>query len=289
MKAAARNGSTSPANPDPAAPSRRRDALLTASSSAMVTVPQDGRTQRSPVRGRTRVASPPVPTSRVQQQRPATVSYSRGDQIFTPDTGEGMVYIIRSGCIRLYKTLSDGRSINVGLLGPNTIFAQEDSSDGFATGTTAEALVPSTLSIVESEDLANLISDSPELASAVVAGMTRRLTELQTLVEHLLVRDTSVRLSVMLLNLASKFGRPSHGGLEEITLPLTHQGLANMIGSNRVTVTRKLLELQRDGSVRSLGRNILAVDVGRLQAYATGSSPAERSTDDQTGRGPTAP
>ena len=289
MKAAARNASTSQVNPDPAPPNRRRNSALAASSSAVVSVPSEGRAQRSPVRSRTRSATPPATPGRVQQQRPANVSYSRGDLVFTPETGEGLVYIIRSGCIRLFKTLSDGRSINVGLLGPNTIFAQEDHLDGLASGTTAEAIVASTLSIVESGDLANLISDSPELASAVVAGMTRRLTELQTLVEHLLVRDTSVRLSVTLLNLASKFGRPTRDGLREITLPLTHQGLANMIGSNRVTVTRKLLELQRDGSVRSLGRNILAVDVGRLQAYASGSSPAEPSTGDQNGRGPTAP
>ncbi len=293
MKVAARNGSIGQANTDPVAPPHRRDSLLAPSAAGMVPVPQGGRTARSPnaspLRGRTRTAPPSVTAGRDQEENPTTAKYRRGDQVFTPGTGEGLVYIVRSGCIRLYKTLSDGRSINVGLLGPNTIFVQEDSSDGLATGATAEAVVSSTLSIVETGDLAKLISASPDLASAVVSGLTRRLTDLQTLVEHLLVRDTSVRLSVTLLNLASKFGRPAKDGLEEITLPLTHQGLANMIGSNRVTVTRKLLELQHDGAVKSLGRNILAVDVGRLQAYASGSGPADRSPDDQNGSDPTAP
>ncbi len=293
MKVAARNGSIGQANTDPVAPPHRRDSRLASSGAGMVTVPQDGRSARSPsaspLRGRTRTATPSATVGHVQQESPTTATYRRGEQVFAPGTGEGLVYIIRSGCIRLYKTLADGRSINVGLLGPNTIFAQEDRSDGLATGATAEAIVASTLSIVAAGDLAKLISASPDLASAVVAGMTRRLTDLQTLVEHLLVRDTSVRLSVTLLNLASKFGRPAKDGLEEITLPLTHQGLANMIGSNRVTVTRKLLELQRDGAVKSLGRNILAVDVGRLQAYASGSGPADRSSHDQNGSDPTAP
>lgn len=243
-------------------------------------VSPDDPTQRTSTasRGTSRSVTPSAATNpRVSRRRPTTVAYGRGEQIFNPVTGDGLVYIVRSGCVRVYKTLTDGRSINVGLLGPNTVFAQEDSADGMASGATAEAIVPSTLSIVEAQDLANLISDSPELASAVVAGMTRRLTELQTLVEHLLVRDTSVRLAVTLVNLATKFGRPAVDGLQEITLPLTHQGLAHMIGSNRVTVTRKLLELQRDGSVRSLGRNILAVDVDRLQAYASPSGPTDPS------------
>jgi DNA-binding transcriptional regulator YhcF (GntR family) len=45
-----------------------------------------------------------------------------------------------------------------------------------------------------------------------------------------------------------------------------------MIGSNRVTVTRKLLELQEEGFVRSLGRNALAVDVEQLRQFAQAAS-----------------
>ncbi|MDP9366701.1 MAG: Crp/Fnr family transcriptional regulator [Chloroflexota bacterium] len=214
---------------------------------------------------------------RPRQQRPSTVAFTKGQEIFSPGKGSNLVYIVRSGCVRLYKTLPDGRSINLGLLGPNTIFAQEDAYDGLATGTTAQALVDSTLSVVETDDLASLIADSPELASAVVTGMTRRLTELQTLVEHLLVRDTSVRLVATLLSLATRFGRPTADGMTAIALPLTHQSLANMIGSNRVTVTRKLLELQEDGVVRSLGRNALAVDPEKLRRYAQTASTAKET------------
>ena len=199
---------------------------------------------------------------------PSSVSFPKKQEIFGPGRGQRLVYIVRSGCVRLYKTLPDGRSINLGLLGPNTVFAQEDAYDGLSTGAVAEALVDSTLSIVEADDLTRLIAESPDLASAVVAGMTRRLTELQTLVEHLLVRDTSVRLVTTLLTLAKGFGRPTADGMTAITLPLTHQALANMIGSNRVTVTRKLLELQEAGLVRSLGRNAIAVDPDKLRAHA---------------------
>ena len=212
-----------------------------------------------------------VPTpihSRPRRMAATTSIVPKGGLIFGPGQGQGLVHIVRSGCVRIYKTLPDGRSINLGLLGPNTIFTQEDAYDGLATGTTAEALVESTVSVVEASGLATLIAESPELASSMVRGMTRRLTELQMLAEQLLVRDTSVRLATTLLTLAKGFGRPTADGMTAITLPLTHQGLANMIGSNRVTVTRKLVELQDKGLVRSLGRNALAVDPDALRAHA---------------------
>src|SRR5687768_2099234 len=198
----------------------------------------------------------------------STVNFSRGQEVFTPGQGQGLVYIVRSGCVRLYKVLADGRSINLGLLGPNTVFTQEDISDGIASGSVAEALVDSTIAVVDMDSLASIIADSPELAAAMVTGMSRRLTELQTLVEHLLVRDTAVRLATTLLSLANRFGRPTADGMIAIALPVTHQSLAAMIGSNRVTVTRKLLELQEGGYVRSLGRNAIAVDPIKLREYA---------------------
>jgi CRP/FNR family transcriptional regulator len=205
----------------------------------------------------------------------STVSYNRGQEIFGPGKGAGMVYIVRSGCVRLYKSLPDGRSINLGLLGPNTVFTQEVDPDGLSSGSAAEALVDSTVSVVEIDHLADLISRAPELAAAVVHGMSRRLSELQTLTEQLLARDTSVRLATTLLSLSRGFGRPTADGFTAITLPVTHQNLANMIGSNRVTVTRKLLELQQHGAVRSLGRNSLAVNPDKLLAHAQAATSGE--------------
>ena len=211
---------------------------------------------------------------------PATATFARGETIFSPGEGEGMVYIVRSGCVRLYKVLPDRRSINLGLLGPNTVFTQEDTVEGIASGAIAEALVDSVVAIVAIDSLGAIIVEAPELAAAMVTGMSRRLTELQTLVEHLLVRDTAVRLATTLIALAQRFGRPTADGLTAISLPLTHQSLAGMIGSNRVTVTRKLLELQEGGYVRSLGRNALAVDPERLRAYAHPGDPADEKDGD---------
>lgn len=211
---------------------------------------------------------------------PSTATFARGQTIFSPGEGEGMVYIVRSGCVRLYKVLPDRRSINLGLLGPNTVFTQEDTVEGIASGAIAEALVDSVVAVVATDSLGAIILEAPELAAAMVTGMSRRLTELQTLVEHLLVRDTAVRLATTLIALAQRFGRPTADGMTAIALPLTHQSLAGMIGSNRVTVTRKLLELQEGGYVRSLGRNALAVDPERLRAYAHPGEPADTKVGD---------
>ncbi|HEX5498302.1 MAG TPA: Crp/Fnr family transcriptional regulator, partial [Thermomicrobiales bacterium] len=206
--------------------------------------------------------------------RAGTVRFATGEEIFTPGLGDDLIHIVRSGCVRLYKSLPDGRRINLGLLGPNTVFAQEDAYDGLASGASAEALTESIVTIVTADDLAALLAQSPELATAMVRGMTRRLTELQTLVEQILARDASVRLATTLVALADAFGQRAADGSIQIAIPLTHQSLANMIGANRVTVTRKLLELQERGMVRAIGRSSLAVDPEALRRHARATQPA---------------
>ena len=196
-----------------------------------------------------------------------TALYKSGDEIFGPGLGIGLIYIVRTGCVRLYKSLPDGRTINVGILGPNTVFTQEVDPDCLSSGSAAEALVESTISIVAANDLADLISRTPELATALVHGMSRRLSEVQLLAEHVLSRDTSVRLATTLLALARELGRPTAGGMTAITLQVTHLMLASMVGSNRVTVTRKLLDFQELGAVKPLARNSLAVNPEKLIAY----------------------
>jgi CRP/FNR family cyclic AMP-dependent transcriptional regulator len=272
MKFAARDGSAARTLAHTSLPASQRPVATAPGWYTMGSSPApSGRIVTAPTRHRGDDGGSVV-TARRRNGTTSTVTFLRGQQIFAQGERQGLVYIVRSGCVRLYKRLPEGRSINVGLLGPNTVFTQEDTGDGIASGAIAEALVDSTLSIVGADELASIIAESPELAAAIVTGMSRRMTELQTLVEQLLVRDTSIRLATTLVALATRFGRPTADGLVAIALPLTHQGLANMIGSNRVTVTRKLLDLQEAKLIRSLGRNAIAVDVDRLRRYVHAAS-----------------
>ena len=169
--------------------------------------------------------------------RASTITFNRGQEIFRPGHGEGFIYIVRSGYVRLYKSLPDGRSINLGLLGPGTVFTQEVDPDGLSSGSSAEALVDASVAVVEANELADLIQREPELASAVVQGMSRRLSEM-------------------------------HMGVYSVAA--TYEG---------VTVTRKLLELQEQGAVRSLGRNSIAVSPERLLAHAQAATTQEELYD----------
>jgi CRP/FNR family transcriptional regulator len=81
------------------------------------------------------------------------------------------------------------------------------------------------------------------------------------------------RLALILLKLSAAHGLEETGGTA-ISLPLTHQILADMIGTSRETVTRHLGQLKRQGLVSQRGRTFL-IQKARLEALAPDWMPTQ--------------
>lgn len=219
-------------------------------------------------------------TERLAVSQVMTFTYLRGQCLFGTNDGYGVVYIVRAGCVRLYKTLANGRSISLGLYGPEAVFAQEERENGLATGVIAEALVDSVVSVVERPALATYLAESPELASTIIDGLMRHQANLHQIVELVLARDVTVRLAAVLLDLGNRFGSPMTDGFTKIALPVPHQLLANMIGSNRVTVTRKLAEMREMSMVGCMRRPMICVQPALLHAHIRAASTAASDSEE---------
>ncbi|MBD5633965.1 MAG: Crp/Fnr family transcriptional regulator [Candidatus Eremiobacteraeota bacterium] len=151
-------------------------------------------------------------------------------------------HFVDFGKLRLYNLLPNGRCITISILGPGDVFLQWRAESGSLSCLCAEAMQPSRVITASERDMTEIVVAQPTAAVDVIASFARRLTESQVLIEDLLNNSVNLRLYRTLLELSKQFGRPD-GDVVVIDFPLTHQRLADMIGSNRVTVTRKLHEL----------------------------------------------
>ncbi len=191
--------------------------------------------------------------------------YKEGYKIFQPGDNRSVLYFVMMGRVRLYEILPDGRAITLSILGVNDVFAQSNNHNSYFHDVYAESMKDSIVACIQESALENLMEQSPLLASRIIHSFSQQLSQSQILIEGLLGRDVSLRLINILLKLATEFGVESGNGSITIELGLTHQELADMIGSNRVTVTRKLIELQKKKLINVQNRTILLVDRTALQ------------------------
>lgn len=88
------------------------------------------------------------------------------------------------------------------------------------------------------------IENSPSLTQVMWTQLSQRLKQTESLLAIAGVKRVEDRLRQLLDLLKQELGEPVASGIK-IPIRLTHQNLANAIGTTRVTVTRLLGELQR--------------------------------------------
>ncbi len=90
------------------------------------------------------------------------------------------------------------------------------------------------------------VEQSPRLAQGLFRQLSYRLQQteaLRAMASHRRVED---RLKHLLVLLSKDIGKVTSGGIQ-ITVRLTHQQLANLMATTRVTVTRLLRQLRQEG------------------------------------------
>ena len=108
------------------------------------------------------------------------------------------------------------------------------------------------------EDVEKSLRNNPKLSMLMLRGLSSRILQTEMMIETLAHRDMASRLVSFLLILCRDFGVPTANGIR-IDLKLSHQAIAEAIGSTRVTVTRLLGEL-RDKSMISIYKKKITVD-----------------------------
>lgn len=126
------------------------------------------------------------------------------------------------------------------------------------------ALVDSRLTVITVDAYEQLL-ELPDAAQALLGGMEAIVRQQQRTIVALASSHHLDRLREKLLQLAEDHGRVAREGVL-LQLPITHELLAEMIGSARETVTRAVDALEQNGFLRREDRGyVLRVSPGALE------------------------
>ena len=199
-----------------------------------------------------------------------TEPYDRGKTIFFPGDPAERVYFLTKGAVKLSRVYEAGEEITVALLRENSVFGvlsliTGNRSDRFYH---AVAFTPVELMSMPIEHMQKALKDHPELALVMLRGLSSRILQTEMMIETLAHRDMGSRLVSFLLILCRDFGIPSGDGVT-IDLKLSHQAIAEAIGSTRVTVTRLLGDLRQEQMISIYKKKITVHNPMRLSQQFT--------------------
>ena len=188
-------------------------------------------------------------------------SVERGKTIFFPGDPAERMYLLRRGAVRLSRVYESGEEITVALLRENSIFGvlsllTGQKSDRFYHSiafTRVEMITAPVTSVLRA------IEEDASVGLLLLQGLSSRILQTETMIETLTHRDMSSRLVSFLMVLCRDFGVAGEKGIT-IDLRLSHQAIAEAIGSTRVTITRLLGDLKDSGLLNIERKKITVYD-----------------------------
>ena len=182
-------------------------------------------------------------------------AYRKNKVIFMEEETGNYMYIVLAGKVKVTKATSGGKESILAIHRTGDFFGEMALLDGKTSPATVSAMEDCKIISVSSADFHNHLMRNEKVVQQIIQVLCARLRQVWGQVQALSYSTADARIRAGVYQLARKHGvRDARGTI--IDLKITHQELAEMVGTSRETVTRTLAHLRKQG--------ILQIDQRRM-------------------------
>lgn len=188
--------------------------------------------------------------------------FKKNSRVFSEGDSPDTLYLLEKGYVKIVSLSEGGKETILNILSPGDIFGEfllVADKRPFDAVVVQDAGVL----VITKEALMQLITSQPTVALNFIKILSKRLIETKRLLADFSHTWSYHRLARTLIKISELHGREVPGGTL-ITLRLTHEGLANMIGTSRETVTMQLKRLKRMDIIKIQNRHIIIINRNKL-------------------------
>jgi CRP/FNR family cyclic AMP-dependent transcriptional regulator len=196
-------------------------------------------------------------------QRPLpTARYGKHQFIVREGDPGDTFFILVKGSVSVCRIAPDGRETILSILKEGDFFGEMSMFDSSLRSASIKTLTEVEVGAIRQADFLILLDRNPRIGRSLVIALSERLRAANALIAATTSQDIRARLASLLLNLGDQFGERVDNGTR-ITLRLTNQEMANMIGTTRETVNRTLNRFWDDKLVDMRTAHVVIVEPDR--------------------------
>src|SRR4051812_15536867 len=191
----------------------------------------------------------------------------RRQVVYLPGDPGQSVYFVNGGRVKISKVTRDGKELTLAYRGPGEIFGELALIDGGPREEMAEAVENAIITELDRGEFEKLLQSQGMVGYRLTKVFAQRRREIENKIENLVFKDVNSKLAQLLLRLGTEYGVDDARGTL-VALKITHQEMANLIGSTRETVSLTLSQFKRKGLIHTDGRKVILTDPEGLKALA---------------------
>jgi len=194
-----------------------------------------------------------------------TSLYPKGAILFVAGQYPRGVFVLCNGRVKLQTCSNDGRAL-MWIAEAGEVIGLSATISGMPYEVTAETLDPCQVNFIKREDFLQFLREHGEACLRVAQHLSNELRAAYEQIRSLgLSHSVAEKLARLLLAWCDNDGKQVEQGIR-LKLTLTHEEIAQMIGSSRETVTRLLGEFRNRQVISVKGSTLLIRDKGALEA-----------------------
>ena len=209
-----------------------------------------------PVREEHLFCNLPLPTLRRLNEIKSTAVYPKSAMLFIEGQQPRGVFVLCTGKAKLSTSSREGKTVILNLAEAGDVLGLNATISNKPYELTAEMMEPGQANFITRDALLQFLRENGEIALRVAEQLSRNYYSAFEEVRMLgLASSPAEKLAKLLLSWwadAAKSADPSH-----IKLTLTHEEIAEMIGTTRETVSRLFSEFKKKQLLQLKGANLI--------------------------------
>ena len=173
------------------------------------------------------------------------------------------LFALRSGLVKIVRTLENGKERIIRIIFPGTIFGFEILGSN-SHSASAVVIKESSICSVGREELLAFLRESPEGAVRFMGVLANDVTRFSTEITHMSFKDARSKVATLLRSLIGPEDTRTSNSVV-LTLPFSFQEIGEILELSPETVSRSWGVLQRDGIIKKRGRKVTVLDLVRLE------------------------
>ncbi len=190
-------------------------------------------------------------------------TYKKGEALFHQSDKASSFFVVISGWVKLFRNTTEGEEALVSLFTRGDVFGEAALFAGSTYPLSAQAADECRIVIIPGTTLRERAQKNPDIATRMMASMSREIMNLQRDNEHMSLMSASQRVGCLLLRLsAAMLGK---GGT--MTFPYDKSLAAAQLGMKPETFSRALAQLKPAG-ITNKGAEIDIENFEKLSAFS---------------------
>lgn len=213
-------------------------------------------------------AMTPPSVARLEQIK-FTAMYPKGSLLFVEGESARGVFVLCSGKVKLTTSSSEGRTLIVRIAGAGELLGASAVLLHKAYEMSAETVEPCQVNFIRTEEFMSWIQNDRDAMMSVARQLSGDYYAAQREIRSFgLAQTTTEKLARLVLDWCDQSGEPTDKGVR-LKVLLTHEEIAQMIGTTRETVTRLLTSLKLKKVIEIKGSTVNVMRMDALEAMVT--------------------